>query len=74
MVFRCPTCGRFVKTKLRSGDNHFGTCEKCNINYLARYSGGITESGDYNARLTVWPAPSNKEKGKSVTWELYGDW
>lgn len=73
MVFRCPTCGRFIKTTLQNGVSHLGTCKKCDIEYMARYTGGIPESGDYEARLTVWPAPSNPNKGKSVSWALSGE-
>lgn len=70
MVFRCPTCGRFVKTQLQEGDSHFGTCKKCNINYLARYSGCVQVSGEYEMYLTVFPAPSNPDKGKSARYVL----
>ncbi len=73
MVFRCPTCGRFVKTKVQEGDGHFGTCEKCNVNYLARYDGCVQASGDYVTWLTVWPAPSNLNKGKSARYVLSGN-
>lgn len=74
MVFRCPTCGRFIKSDLQEGVGHLGTCKKCDIIYLARYFGGITETGDYDAWLTVWPSPVNPNKGESKTWKLHGNW
>lgn len=73
MVFRCPTCGRFIKTELREGNGHFGTCKKCDINYLARYNREMTDSGEYEACMDVWPAPSNLNKGKCRRWDLSGN-
>lgn len=70
MVFRCPTCGRFIKSDLHEGGSHLGTCKKCDIIYLARFSGCINETDGYDAWLTVWPSPVNSEKGKSKTWKL----
>jgi transcription elongation factor Elf1 len=72
MVFRCPTCGRFIKTESEENDVHIGTCKKCNLAYKARFDGCITESGDYEASLTVWPAV--KGCGKWGSWHLRGDW
>lgn len=70
MVFRCPTCGRFVKTKLKNGNNHFGTCEKCDINYIARYEREMQDTGEYESWVSVWPALSNPNKGKRGCYEL----
>lgn len=73
MSFRCPTCGRYIKTELREGDSHLGTCKKCDINYLARNIREMNESGEYESSIMVWPALSNPSKGKSVRWVLSGN-
>jgi len=69
MVFRCPTCGRFVKASLIEGKSEFGTCYKCRIHYFARFTGCITESGNYDTWLTVWPSP-DQTRGKKAMWNL----
>jgi len=72
MVFRCPTCGRFIKAKQAEGDGEFGTCGKCKVDYIAHFSGCITESGCYDAWVTVWPCP-NQTRGKEARWILKVD-
>ena len=70
MVFRCPTCGRFIKTELREGDSHLGTCKNCDINYIARYGREMQDTGEYESWISVWPALSNPDKGRHARYEL----